>query len=238
VDGAGLYFRQMLSGRDFAAGDPVAAQMVNFAYAVGDRASGEVLLVDPAYAVADIVETVEAEGGRVVGVLATHHHADHVGGSLMGHAVEGLAELLSLRSVPVHAHRSEIDAIRSATGVSSSELVAHDGGDVVAAGAVTLRLVHTPGHTPGSQCFLVGGMLIAGDTLFLDGCGRTDLPGGDPGAMYDSLQLLAGLPDDTAVFPGHRYSAPSSASMDAVRGMNMVFKPPTKEAWLATFAGA
>ena len=67
--------------------------------------------------------------------------------------------------------------------------------------------MHTPGHTPGSQCFLVDGKLVAGDTLFLDGCGRTDLPGGDPDAMYESLtQRLAMVPDDTVLYPGHLYS--------------------------------
>lgn len=232
-----VYFRQLLSGRDFAVGDPVATQMVNFAYAVGDRSTGEVLLVDPAYAVADLVAAVEADGMRVTGVLATHHHADHVGGSLRGYAIEGLGALLALRSLPVHANRAEVDAIRRATGVSAGDLVAHDSGDVVAAGRVEVQLLHTPGHTPGSQCFLVAGMLLAGDTLFLEGCGRTDLPGSDPAAMYDSLARLAALPDEVAVFPGHRYSAPSSASLAAVREINVVLKPRTREGWLRTFGG-
>jgi glyoxylase-like metal-dependent hydrolase (beta-lactamase superfamily II) len=232
---AGLYFRQLLSGRDFAAGDEVAGQMVNFAYAVGDRASREVLLIDPAYAVAEIVDAVEADGMRIVGALATHHHADHVGGSLMGHSIEGVAELLTRREVPVHANRHEVEWIRRSTGAGASDVVGHDSGDVVAAGSVEVQLLHTPGHTPGSQCFLIDERLISGDTLFLEGCGRTDLPGSDPAAMYESLQLLAGLPATTAVYPGHRYSSPSCASMEAVREMNVVFKPPTQEAWLSMF---
>ena len=95
--------------------------------------------------------------------------------------------------------------------------------------------MHTPGHTPGSQCFLVDGRLISGDTLFLEGCGRTDLPGSDTGQMYDSLQRLAALPADTVVFPGHRYSAPASASMDAVLRQNYVFRPSSREQWLSMF---
>ena len=78
-------------------------------------------------------------------------------------------------------------------------------------------------------------MLVAGDTLFLEGCGRTDLPGSDPEAMYDSLQRLASLPDSTVVYPGHRYSVPSTATLAAVKEINMVFKPSTREAWLAIF---
>jgi hydroxyacylglutathione hydrolase len=82
---------------------------------------------------------------------------------------------------------------------------------------------------------MVDGMLVSGDTLFLEGCGRTDLPGSDSGAMYESLQRLAGLPDDTAIFPGHRYSPQSAATLSIVKETNYVFKPPTKQAWLAAF---
>ena len=81
-------------------------------------------------------------------------------------------------------------------------------------------------------------MLVSGDTLFLEGCGRTDLPGADAGAMYESLQRLAGLSDDTAVFPGHRYSAPSVGTMAAIKEINYVFKPKSKEAWLTMFGAA
>ena len=99
------------------------------------------------------------------------------------------------------------------------------------------RALHTPGHTPGSQCFLANGCLVSGDTLFLDGCGRTDLPGSNPSDMYDSLQRLASLPDDTVVFPGHQYSPAAQDSMVRVRSSNAIFKPKSKEAWLGWFGG-
>src|SRR4026209_1415659 len=89
-----LHFRQLLSGRDFAVADPIAQQMVNFVYAIGDRTTGECLLVDPAYAVKDLIGSVTADGMRVTGVLATHYHPDHVGGSMMGYSIEGVAALL------------------------------------------------------------------------------------------------------------------------------------------------
>jgi hydroxyacylglutathione hydrolase len=230
-----LYFRQLLSGQDFAVGDPVASQMVNFVYAIGDRATGECLLVDPAYAVDDLVDAVEADGMVVGGVLATHYHPDHVGGSMMGYTIEGVAGLLERVSCPVHVQRDELPWVARTTGVAESELVAHDPGDRVAVGAVEIELVHTPGHTPGSQCFLVQGRLVSGDTLFLDGCGRTDLPGSDAALMYDSLQRLATLPADTIVFPGHRYSMPSSATMEAIREQNYVYRPSTKDQWMTMF---
>jgi glyoxylase-like metal-dependent hydrolase (beta-lactamase superfamily II) len=230
-----LYFRQLLSGRDFAVGDEMAAQMVNFAYAIGDRATGECLLVDPAYAVDDLVDAVEADGMQVAGVLATHYHPDHVGGSMMGWSIEGLTELLERVSCPVHVQRAEVPWVARTTGIAAAELAAHEPGDVVTVGAVEIELVHTPGHTPGSQCFLVDGRLVSGDTLFLEGCGRTDLPGADPGAMYNSLQRLARLPDDVIVYPGHRYSLPSSATVAAIREQNVVYRPASREQWLAMF---
>lgn len=232
-----LYFRQLLSGQDFARDNELARQMVNFVYAIGDRTSGECVLVDPAYDVESLIDVVEADGMRVTGVLATHYHPDHVGGSMMGHRIDGIAALLQCTSVPIHVQKDEMEWVEKVTGVGRSHLVAHAPGDVVNVGDVAVTLVHTPGHTPGSQCFLVGGRLVSGDTLFLDGCGRTDLPGSNPDDMYHSLQTLAALPDDTVIFPGHRYSVESSAELGRVRTINAIFKPKTKEAWLGWFGG-
>ncbi|MEO5901503.1 MAG: MBL fold metallo-hydrolase [Ilumatobacteraceae bacterium] len=233
-----FYFRQLLSGRDFAVGDPIATQMVNFVYAIGDRSSGECVLVDPAYAVGDLLDVIEGDGMRLTGVLATHYHADHIGGSMMGYKIEGVASLLDRIDCPIHVQRDEAPWVQRTTGVTDDQLVVHQGGDVVRVGDVEITLVHTPGHTPGSQCFHVDGRLVSGDTLFLEGCGRTDLPGSDPAAMYDSLQTLATLPEETVVFPGHRYSMPSSGTIEAIRQENYVFKPKSKDAWMQWFGQA
>jgi glyoxylase-like metal-dependent hydrolase (beta-lactamase superfamily II) len=107
----------------------------------------------------------------------------------------------------------------------------------VSVGAVDVTLIHTPGHTSGSQCLLVEGRLISGDTLFLDGCGRTDLPGSDPEEMYRTLtQRLSGVSDDTVLYPGHLYSADPSSPMGDVRRHNRVLVPASAEQWLAMFA--
>ena len=125
----------------------------------------------------------------------------------MGYDIIGVSELLETVSVPVHAQRDEAELIARVTGLESSDIVEHASGDTVTVGAIPIELIHTPGHTPGSQCFLVANRLVAGDTLFLEGCGRTDLPGGDPVALYESLHhRLAKVPDEAVLFPGHLYS--------------------------------
>ncbi len=233
-----LYFRQLLAGRDFATDDPVARQMVNFVYLVGDRETREAVIVDPAYGVDELLGMLAADGMACVGALATHYHADHVGGDLMGWGIEGITRLLEVAPVPVHVQADEVPWVVRSTGVAPGELATHDSGDVVRVGEVPITLVHTPGHTPGSQCFLVGDRLIAGDTLFLEGCGRTDLPGSDPAAMYESLMTrLARVPDDTILYPGHLYSPEPSATMGNTRANNYVFRLRTPEQWMTMFGG-
>jgi glyoxylase-like metal-dependent hydrolase (beta-lactamase superfamily II) len=233
-----LYFRQLLSGRDIATRDPVARQMVNFIYLIGDREAGEAMVVDPAYDIRGILDVLEADGMRLVGVLATHYHPDHVGGDMMGYRISGVRELLMRRSVPIHVQADEAPWVQRVTEVGETDLVTHRSGDTVMIGAVPVELIHTPGHTPGSQCFFVDNRLVAGDTLFLEGCGRTDLPGGDPRALYESLtQRLAKVPDDAVLFPGHLYSAEPSASMGDTRRLNFVFRPRNEAEWLRMFGG-
>jgi len=232
-----LYFRQLLSGHDFAVGDPLAVQMANFVYLIGDRSTGECAVIDPAYAVDDIVRVAAEDDMKITDVLATHHHPDHIGGSMMGHRIEGITKMLETGSYRIHLNENEVPWVVRTSGVSENDLIAHSAGDCVQVGDVRIDLVHTPGHTPGSQCFHVRGCLISGDTLFLDGCGRTDLPGSDAEKMYESLQLLDSLPAETIIYPGHRYSVPPSETLAEVRTHNFVLKPKTKDQWLTIFGG-
>ena len=233
-----LYFKQLLAGRDFAKSDDLASQMVNFVYLIGDRTTRETLVIDPAYAVSELLDIARQDEMNVVGALATHYHADHVGGSMMGMNIEGAARLLQLEDVPIHIQTDEAPWIQRTTGIALDSLRLHTSGDKVSVGEIEVTLLHTPGHTPGSQCFLVENMLIAGDTLFLEGCGRTDLPGSNPEQMFESLQLLGKLDEDVIVYPGHQYSIPKCMSMGEVRNTNYVFKPKTKDAWMQWFGGA
>ncbi len=232
-----LYFRQRLSGRDFATGNLLARQMANFTYVVGDVLTREVLLVDPAYAPEEHLSFLAAEELTLVGVVATHYHADHIGGNLMGHVVSGIAELAALVDVPIHVQMSETTWVSQGTGVGVPPIIPHEPGDVLHVGAIEVTLVHTPGHTPGSQCLAVENHLISGDTLFLAGCGRTDLPGSDPREMYVSLQeRLSYLSDETLVYPGHLYSPESFATLGDLRAHNAVLAPRELDEWLAYFS--
>ncbi len=196
--------------------------MQNFVYLVGDRDSGECMAIDPAWDVQGVLDVAAEDGMRVTGALCTHYHPDHVGGRLFGLGIDGVAELIAKNPCKLHAHKLEADGIRKLTGVSESDLVRHDSGDRIAVGAIEIELLHTPGHTPGSACFRVKDALLAGDTLFLTGCGRVDLPGGDADEMRLTLtQRLASLPDSMVLYPGHAYGG-EHAPMAEVRRTNPV----------------
>jgi glyoxylase-like metal-dependent hydrolase (beta-lactamase superfamily II) len=228
-----IYFRQLLAGRDFACTDPVAAQMVNFVYLIGDPDSHQCLIVDPAWDVAGLLDIAEKDGMKVVGALATHYHPDHVGGTMFGYTVEGLPTLLERVGVKVHVNKDEADGLRQVTGLSESDLVRHEGGDVLQLGTLKIAFLHTPGHTPGSQCFLIGNRLVSGDTLFIQGCGRVDLPGGDPEKMYESLtQRLARLPDETVLYPGHHYADRPSSTIGREKKTNYYLRVGSLDEWL------
>jgi len=206
-----LYLKQMELG-----------PMQNFVYLIGDTETRECVAVDPAWEIDAILDEVAADDMRVTGVLVTHTHQDHVGGHLFGHDIPGIAEMLGRSPAKVYVHQAEREFLKG----FGSDLVKVDGGDTLAVGGITVTFLHTPGHTPGSQCFLVDGRLISGDTLFIRSCGRTDLPGSDPAEMYTSLtRRLGALPDDTVVFPGHNYGGSATTIGDEKRGNPMMRFP-------------
>lgn len=221
-----LYFAQQMVG-----------EMANLAYLVGSRAERKAFVVDPAWDVQGLLDLAARDGIEVAGALVTHYHQDHVGGEIFGHRIEGLAKLLALQPMPIHVNKHEADGLVQVTGVSRSDLAVHEGGDLLEIGGIGVRLIHTPGHTPGSQCFLVeerdrAGQLVSGDTLFLNGCGRVDLPGSDPRAMYESLEQLKRLPDDTTLFPGHLYSPEGHDSLGDQKRTNPYLRATDVETFL------
>ncbi len=210
--------------------------MANFVYLIGDKEAGECFVVDPAWDIPAVVASAKDEGLKIKGALVSHFHPDHCGGHLWGHDIQGVAELVGTLNVPVYAHKNEVEGLIKVTGISRSDIKPSDSGDKVACGAHEITLIHTPGHTPGSQCFLCHKSLVSGDTLFISGCGRVDLPGGDSEKLYESLSTkLAKIPGDTILFPGHHYDSEPSAPLAQVRQKNPYLHATSLAHWKQMF---
>ena len=198
--------------------------MQNFTYLIGSRATREVVVVDPAWDIDGLLKHINERDYRLSGALVTHYHPDHIGGAFGGHEIEGLAELLAKNPVHIYANREEAAGVKKVTGISDSDLKAVDSGDTLSIGDIEVEFLHTPGHTPGSQCFRIKNTLLSGDTLFINGCGRVDLPGSDVEDMFRSMRKLSDLPDDTLLLPGHNYGPVPNATMADTKQQNPYLK--------------
>ena len=194
--------------------------MQNFTYVLGSNRTREVVLVDPAWEIEGLLEHVHNQDFKVTGALITHYHPDHCGGGMGGRRIPGITELLEHQRLKIYVHKLEAEGLKRVTGVSDTDLVKVESGDELSLGDVAIEFLHTPGHTPGSQCFRCRHTLISGDTLFIDGCGRVDLPGSNPDDMYRSLQNLSRLPDDTLLLPGHNYGDVPNATLASTKQRN------------------
>jgi hydroxyacylglutathione hydrolase len=209
-DGQGLSIKQIEIG-----------PMANYVYIIADKETRKALVVDPAWDVKSIVAELDKEGLELQGALITHYHPDHIGGDFSGHHIEGVTELMAERPCKIYIHKAEAPYVQKQLGLTPADYAAVDGETTVEVGRIPVRLIHTPGHTPGSQCFLVGGHLVSGDTLFIGSCGRVDLPGSNPSDLYYSLnQKLKRLPDETVLLPGHNYSADRTSSIGREKQSN------------------
>jgi glyoxylase-like metal-dependent hydrolase (beta-lactamase superfamily II) len=205
--------------------------MQNFVYIIGSRTTREAAIVDPAWDIDGLLEYIEKQDLKPVAALITHYHPDHCGGGMRGQNIEGVAELIGKRDVRVYAHKTEAPGLKRVTGLSDNDIVKVESGDRVSIGEIEVEFLHTPGHTPGSQCFRIKNTLVSGDTLFVDGCGRVDLPGSNPDDMFNSLQKLCELPDDTLLLPGHNYSSVPNATMEETKKNNGYLRFPDLAAW-------
>ena len=174
--------------------------MENFVYLIHDHASNTAAIVDPAWEVAEMLNFADSKDIRITDILLTHSHHDHI---------NGLQQTLDHSDARIHLLNSEAKF----WGAKLDQPALHHGGDQIKLGESEINVLHTPGHTPGSACYHIGDDLIAGDTLFVFGCGRCDLAGGDPEEMFQTLKKMkTELPAPTVLHPGHNYApqAPTS----------------------------
>lgn len=182
--------------------------MENFVYLIGDPATREALVVDPAWQVDTLLSQARNDDMKIVGALISHHHGDHT---------NGIDELLESFDCPVYVNKHDAEFVRNA----GDNLVKTDNGQEIKVGGLAVKLLHTPGHTPGSQCFHVANHLVSGDTLFIKGCGRCDFPGGDPEQMYYTLtQKLMRMDPGTVLLPGHNYAEKPTSTLGEEKTTN------------------
>jgi hydroxyacylglutathione hydrolase len=172
--------------------------MQNFNYLIGDPETHECVYIDPAWEVDRILKIAKEDGYRVKHILLTHNHFDHI---------EGVQEVVQKTGADVRIHKLDEKPLHT----GEAQIISLSSGDEFRMGSLKITALNTPGHTPGSTCYLVQGPddpiphLFTGDTLFQGNCGRSDLPGGDPAVLFKSLGELKALDPIIKVYPGHDY---------------------------------
>ena len=192
----------------------------NLLYLIGDPKTGTATLVDPAWDVPFLLSEIQKFNLTLTQIFLTHGHPDHV---------NGIPELVArYPHLSVYLGENEPDFLTP----TAPNLIRTTNGTVLHAGGVEWTCIFTPGHTPGGQCFYSAPHLITGDTLFVNGCGRCDLPGGDAETLFSSLEILKTLPDDTKFYPGHSYSDRVSDTLGNQKITNPYFRDLPKNKFL------
>lgn len=180
----------------------------NFIYFIGDAQTKEIAVVDPAWDVDYLCSEAEKESLTITCILLTHGHPDHV---------NGIDEILSKHDVPAYISKHEAAYYKP----QHKNIVEVEDGEKIKIGNIEIECILTPGHTPGGHCLKYENVLITGDTIFIDGCGRCDLPGGDAKKMYKSLyDIIMKLPDETLLYVGHNYGTTAVATLGSQKKTN------------------
>ncbi len=175
--------------------------MENFIYLIEDTQSKRAAVVDPAWEPKQILALADSLRLEISDILLTHSHHDHI---------NAIDDILNRYDAELHLTHAEAQF----WGQTSIAPSLHHGGDTLTVGDTHINVLHTPGHTPGSACYQVQNQLITGDTMFVFGCGRCDLAGGDPNTMFDTLnKIKRELPKQTEILPGHNYAVKPTASL-------------------------
>ena len=180
--------------------------MAVFAYLVGDPITGDALVIDPADNVRGILDVAKKNKLNINYIVNTHGHVDHIGGNADMQKLTG-AKIIVHEDDAVMLTSTPAAMLRMFGAVQSppADILVKDG-QTLSVGNVELKVIHTPGHSPGGMCLYTPGYVFTGDTLFVEAVGRTDLPGGSWQTMFNAIKTrLFTLPDDTIVMPGHNY---------------------------------
>lgn len=192
-------------------------QMQNFSYLIGDEASKEAAVVDPAWENGKILELARKEDLNIKFILVTHSHYDHIDG------VKGVVDATDA-AVYVHSDDSlEIEKLN----IEKIKKIKNN--EIIEIGKMKIKVLHTPGHSPGSVCYLLDNKIVTGDMLFVEGIGRIDLPGGDIEKMFNSLQKLKELDGKIEVYPGHDYGSRKSSTIAYEKKNNAYMKASKEE---------
>jgi len=181
-------------------------RMAVFAYLVADGEGGDGLVIDPAGDVDDIIAVARKNRNTIKYIVNTHGHVDHMSGN---------AEMKEKTGASIIIHKEDALMLTSTPAMylrmfgakpSPPADILVTEGDFITVGKVSLRVIHTPGHSPGGIALFTDGVVFTGDTLFVEGVGRTDLPGASWSVMLNSIQdKLLTLPEETKLYPGHNY---------------------------------
>ncbi|MAG91291.1 Zn-dependent hydrolase [Candidatus Woesearchaeota archaeon] len=196
--------------------------MQNFIYLIGDEASKEAAIVDAGWDIDKLIETANNEKLQIKKIILTHSHYDHV---------QKVSELADKTKAEIYFHELEIDEIKRSIKNEIKFIKLKDN-EEIKVGNIKIKIIHTPGHTIGAICLLFENKLITGDTLFVSAIGRTDLPGGNPIQLFESLQKLKKLDDNIEIYPGHDYGSTPSSTIGDEKKNNPYFKCNTKEEFM------